>query len=118
MVPRETKPRWTLSWPVRRLTDGYDVLSDDGAAASISGIAGGRPVMATSAGVWSLEKRGRVGWDYALVDANGQEVGAYSGRSWLPGGTIPLIDGTKAHLRRSFGPVWKVLIADTHERCG
>jgi hypothetical protein len=117
VVPRETKPRRTLSWWVRRLSDGYDVLSVGGAAASISGIAVGRPVMATSAGVWSLEKRGRVGWEYTLVDSNGQEVGAYSGRSWLPGGTISLIDGTKAHLRRSFGRAWKVLIADAHERC-
>jgi hypothetical protein len=118
VVPSETRPRRTpLSWWVRRLSDGYDVLSVGGAAASISGIAVGRPVMATSAGVWSLEKRGRVGWEYTLVDSNGQEVGAYSGRSWLLGGTISLIDGTKAHLRRSFGRAWKVLIADAHERC-
>jgi hypothetical protein len=73
--------------------------------------------MANAEGTWSLEKRRRFGWDYVLVDSDGQHAGSYVGRRWLPWGTISLIGGTQADLRRSSGPAWKLQTTGTKERC-
>ena len=116
-VPSKTKQPRTAAWWVRRSSDTYDVLAVRGRAGAISGISGGAPRMASAEGTWSLEKRRRLGWEYVLVDSDGQHAGWYAGRRWLPGGTISLIGGTQADLRRSLRPAWKLQTTGTKERC-
>ena len=65
------------AWWLRRFSfsDTYDLLAVGGRAGAISGISGGTPRMASAEGTWSLEKRRRLGWEYVLVDSDGQHGG-------------------------------------------
>jgi hypothetical protein len=116
-VPVNAKQPRTAAWWVRGACDVYDVLAVGGKAGVIDGISSGAPRMASAEGTWRLEKRRRFGWEYVLVDSDGQDAGWYAGRRWLPGGRISLNDGTQADLRRSFRPPWKLQTTATHERC-
>ena len=69
--------------------------------------------MACAGGSWCLTKRRRLGWELVIESNNGEHVGGYSGRRWLPGGTIFLTDGTQVDLRRSLIRRWKLQSTDT-----
>ena len=53
-------------------------------------------------------KRRRFGWKLLIESYEGQYVGSYSGRKWLPGGRIGFVDGTRVDLPRSFNRRWKL----------
>ena len=72
--------------------------------------------MACAEGSWCLTKRRRLGWELVIESNDGERVGEYSGRRWLPGGTISLTDGTEVDLRRSLNRRWKLQPTDTKQR--
>jgi hypothetical protein len=73
--------------------------------------------MTTTHDAWSLQKRRPAGWEYLILRTDGVEVGSYSGRRWLPGGTILLHDGTRAELRTSLLKTSSVRLTDTRQKC-
>lgn len=96
---------------------GYDVLAPGGRAGSLS--LGGRAELARMAcaeGAWCLKKRRRLGWELIIESADGRHVGWYSGRRWLPGGTIYLTDGTQVDLRRLLNGRWKLQTTGARQR--
>jgi hypothetical protein len=106
VLPRDRKP------PTE-----FDVLAAGGRAGSIS--LGGRTelaVLACAEGAWCLKKRHRLGWELVIESSDGRHVGWYSGRRWLAGGTIYLIDGTQVDLRRSLHRRWRLQATDTGQR--
>jgi hypothetical protein len=106
VLPRDRKP------PTE-----FDVLMAAGRAGSIS--LGGRTELARMAcaeGAWYLKKRHRLGWELVIESSDGRHAGWYSGRRWLAGGTIYLIDGTQADLRRSLHRRWRLQAPDTGQR--
>jgi len=95
----------------------YDVLvGDDKVGALVLGGTAELARMMCTEGSWCLEKRRSLGWELIIESSDGQHVGWYSGRKWLPGGTISLTDGTRGDLRRSFGRRWKLQKTDSNER--
>ena len=72
--------------------------------------------MVCGEGAWCLNKRRSVGWELVIESLDRQHVGWYSGRSWLPGGTISSTDGTQVDLRRAVGSGWKLEAVDTGQR--
>jgi hypothetical protein len=117
VVPSEDQELRNAPGWLSRFSDTYDVMATNGAAGAISGVSGGAPRMASASGTWTLEKLRRRGWDYVLMDADGHHAGSYTGNRWLPGGTISLVDGTQADLRRSSWRAWKLQTKETRERC-
>jgi hypothetical protein len=91
----------------------YEVLAPSGRVAAF-GLGGqaGLAWMACADGSWRLTKRRPLGWELVIESRDGQPVGSYSGRRWVPGGTISLIAGTRIDLRRAFGGRWKLCITD------
>jgi hypothetical protein len=67
-------------------------------------------------GDWSLKQRRRYGWELVIESSEGQQVGWYSGRHWLSGGTIGLASGGRVDLRRSFNGPWNLCVSETRER--
>ena len=95
----------------------YDLLTGHDPVAAL--ILGGKDALASmicADGAWYLKKRRRVGWELLIESYDGQHLGWYSGRHWLPGGTIILIDGTHVDLRRSLKLRWKLQATDDKER--
>src|SRR5450755_2112857 len=103
--------------PKRSAWAGYDVLASAGRAGWL-GPGGGAELarMECAEGAWCLKKRRRLGWELLIESADGQHVGWYSGRRWLPGGTISLTDGTQVDLRRSLNGGWKLQTTDARQR--
>jgi hypothetical protein len=95
----------------------YEVLAPSGRVAAL-GLGGqaGLAWMACSDGSWRLNKRRPLGWELVIESWDGQPVGSYSGRRWVPGGTISLIAGTHIDLRRVLGGHWKLRITDAQDR--
>ena len=87
----------------------FDLLSSNGRAGSLDlrpthGLVG----IECAEGMWSLRRRQRRGWQFVIESSNDQHVGWYSGRKWLPGGTIDLTDGTQVALARSLTGRWRL----------
>jgi hypothetical protein len=96
-----TRDRSAVSGGRRSIPDLYDVRSPAGLIGLLAfGGEAGLASMAVSDGSWSLRKRHRIGWDLHIESSDGNQVGSYSGRRLLPGGTISLIDGPDIDLRR------------------
>lgn len=93
----------------------YEVLAPDGRVAAFG--MGVRPAelawMACADGSWCLKKRLPLGWELVIESWDGQHVGWYSGRRWLPGGTISLVAGTQFDLRRALNRHWKLCQTDS-----
>lgn len=118
VVPTEP----TLSWRelglsrTRRMgattppgSQSYDVLGGGGRVGLLD--FGGQPELARMAcvdGAWRLENRRQFGWEFLIESSDGQHVGSYSGRRWLPGGTIFLADGAQVALQPSLTGRWKL----------
>ena len=96
---------------------GYDVLAPGGRAGSL-GPGGGAELarMECAEGAWCLKKRRRLGWELLIESADGRHVGWYSGRRWLPGGTISLTDGTQVDLRRLLNGRWRLQTTGARQR--
>lgn len=95
----------------------YDVLSgDERVGALVLGGRGALARMTCADGDWWLHKRRRLGWDLFIGSRDGEPLGWYSGRKWLPGGTISLVDGTQFELRRSLNRRWRLSASDGGER--
>ena len=94
----------------------YEVVASRGRVAAL-GLGGqaGLAWMACADGSWRLNKRRPLGWELVIESSDGQPVGWYSGRRWVPGGTISLIAGTHIDLRRAFGGRWKLRITDAQD---
>lgn len=95
----------------------YDVLSGDERVGGL--VLGGKEGLARmmcADGDWWLRKRRRLGWDLFMESCDGEHVGWYSGRHWLPGGTFSLADGTEFELRRSLNRRWKLSVSDGEEQ--
>lgn len=94
----------------------FEVLAPGGRVAAL-GLGGqaGLAWMACADGSWRLNKRRPLGWELVIESWDGQPVGWYSGRRWVPGGTISLIAGTHVDLRRAFGGRWKLRITDAQD---
>ena len=87
----------------------YDVLADDARVGAL--VLGGPDALARmicADGDWRLQKRRRLGWELLIESREGQQVGWYSGRKWLSGGTISLTDNAQFDLRRSPSRRWKL----------
>jgi hypothetical protein len=113
VVPADDLTR--SEWWRGRFHDTYDVLTATGRAASITLGSDGMTRMARPEGVWCLKKRRRLGWDFVIESADGYEAGQYSGRRWLPGGTIALTDDTRFQLRRQFNGRWRLTVRNSSE---
>ncbi len=105
--------------PVRLV--GSDVVAVGGRIGSVTlGGSGVLARMASASGEWALRRRRRWGWHLLIEGQDYQHVGWYEGRPWLAGGTISLIDGTQADLRRAWtlSPLasWKLQATDMSER--
>jgi len=103
--------------PKRSAWAGYDVLGSGGRAGSLG--PGGEAELARmecAEGAWCLKKRRRLGWELLIESVDGQHVGLYSGRRWLPGGSISLTDGTQADLRRLLNGGWKLQTTGARQR--
>ena len=103
--------------PKRSAWAGYDVLAAAGRVGWLG--PGGRAELARmecAEGAWCLKKRRRLGWELLIESADGRHVGWYSGRRWLPGGTISLTDGTQVDLRRLLNGGWKLQTTDARQR--
>lgn len=72
--------------------------------------------MVCADGAWVLKKRLKYGWELVIESSDGRHVGWYSGRHWLPGGTIFLAGGAQVDLRRSLYGGWKLQVTETHRR--
>ena len=95
----------------------YDVLSgDERVGALVLGGMEGLARMTCADGDWWLRKRRRLGWDLFIASCDGEHSGWYTGRKWLPGGTISLVDGTQFELRPSLNRRWKLSASDGGER--
>ena len=95
----------------------YDVLSgDERVGALVLGGREGLARMTCADGDWWLRKRRRLGWDLFIASCDGEHLGWYSGRKWLPGGTISLVDDTRFELRPSLNRRWKLSASDSGER--
>jgi Protein of unknown function (DUF2510) len=105
VVPRDPKPY-----------GHFDVLTADTRIGSLT-IGGTEEVarMASAEGAWCLKKRNRLGWELVIESPDGRHVGWYSGRRWLPGGTISLTDGTQVELRRSISGRWRLQTVQTKD---
>jgi hypothetical protein len=92
---------------------GHDVVAPAGRLGSLD-FAGRTELarMACADGVWCLQKRRARGWELLIESADARHVGWYSGRRWLPGGTIFLTDGTQVGMRRSLNRRWKLQTMD------
>ena len=107
VAPRDPKPYGCY----------YDVLvGDDKVGALVLGGTAELARMMCAEGSWCLQKRRSLGWELIVESSDGQHVGWYSGRKWLPGGTVSLTDGTRADLRRSFVRRWKLRESDSNEQ--
>ena len=95
----------------------YDLLSGhDRVAALIMGGADALASVICADGAWRLQARRRFGWELIVESYDGQHVGWYSGRHWLPGGIVILIDGTRVDLRRTLRLRWKLQATDDKQR--
>jgi hypothetical protein len=106
VAPRDPKP-----------CGHYDVLSGHDRVAAL--ILGGRDALASmrcAHGTWYLKKRRRLGWELLIEAYGGQHLGWYSGRHWLPGGTIILTDGARVDLRRGLDFRWRLRATDDRQR--
>jgi hypothetical protein len=94
----------------------YEVFAPSGRVAAL-GLGGqaGLAWMACVDGSWRLNKRRPLGWELVIESWDGHTVGSYSGRRWVPGGTISLIAGTPIDLRRALGGHWKLRIRDAQD---
>jgi hypothetical protein len=72
--------------------------------------------MICAEGGFDLTKARRLGWELLIESVDGQQVGSFSGRRWLPGGTISLTDGTQVDLRRSPRGRWNLKATDSGQR--
>ena len=89
-------------------SESYDVLAGGGRVGSLD--FGGQSELARMAcvdGAWFLKKRLQFGWEFLIESSDGQHVGTYSGRRWLPGGTIFSADGAQVALQPSLTGRWK-----------
>jgi len=103
--------------PKRSAWAGYDVLASAGRAGRLGPGRGAELArMECAEGAWCLKKRRRLGWELIIESADGRHVGRYSGRRWLPGGTISLTDATQVDLRRSLNGGWKLQTTDARQR--
>jgi len=95
------RSRLVVSGAAPLVPDLYELRSPGGLVGLLAfGGEAGLASMAGSDGSWSLKKRHRIGWDLDIESPDGHQIGSYSGRRWLPGGTISLIDGPHVDLRR------------------
>ncbi|HSO99129.1 MAG TPA: hypothetical protein VLP43_09275 [Solirubrobacteraceae bacterium] len=85
-------------------------------AALIMGGANALASMICADGAWRLKKRRPFGWELFIESYDGRHLGWYSGRHWLPGGAIILIDGTRFDLRRTLRLRWKLQATDDKQR--
>ena len=106
-----------LSPSAARGSVGYELTSSRGQrVASLSLYnASALARMACAEGAWRVDKRRRYGWELIIEAPDGRLVGWYSGRRWLPGGTIFLADGSQVDLRRSANGHWKLQTSGTRE---
>ena len=102
-------------WPISAHST-YEVLAPSGRVAAL-GLGGqaGLAWMVCADGAWRLNKRRTLGWELVIESWDGQPVGSYSGRRWLPGGTISVIAGMRIDLRRAFGGAWKLSVTDARD---
>lgn len=101
----------------RRRYGYYRVLTGDFRIGSLR--LGGRNVLARmvwAESAWCLKKRHGLGWELVIESSDGRDVGRYSRRHWLPGGTIALTNGTQVDLRRSLSRRWKLRASHTKEQ--
>jgi Protein of unknown function (DUF2510) len=95
----------------------YDVLAAGGRVGALEfGGEAGLARIACAAGAWCLKKRRPLGWELIIESTEGRHVGWYSGRRWLPGGTIYLTDDTQVALRRSLKGGWELRTTNTRQR--
>ena len=116
-MPLVTGSELRVEWRDSKPHIGYWVLDGENRVGWLE--LGGRDVLAriaSSDGEWCLKKRLRVGWELIIESSAGEHVGWYSGRKWLPGGTISFTDETQADLRRSLTRRWKVEALDGQEQ--
>ena len=94
----------------------FDVLTADTRIGSLT-IGGTEEVarIASAEGGWCLKKRLRLGWELVIESSDGRHVGWYSGRRWLPGGTISLTDGAQVEIRRSLSGRWRLQTVETRD---
>jgi hypothetical protein len=91
----------------------YDVLAGhDRVGALVLGGSDALARMICADGDWCLQKRRRLGWELLIESREGQHLGWYSGRKWLRGGTISLIDAAHFDLRRSLNRRWTLRAID------
>ncbi len=94
----------------------YDIVAASGRVGSLD--FGGQAElawMASAEGAWGLKKRQPLGWELIIESADGGHIGWYSGRHWLPGGTISLVDGAQVEMRRSLKGRWKLQTTDNRQ---
>jgi hypothetical protein len=100
---------------------GSELVAVGGLVGSLNlGVSGALAHMASARGEWILRRRRRFGWDFLIERGGGELVGWYQGRRLMAGGTISLIDGIQADLRRDWAgsPLfgWKLESTDTGRR--
>jgi hypothetical protein len=97
---------------------GYDLVTDGGRIGSVSvGWGPGLATMVCADGAWCLRRRRRFGWDFIIESSGGERVGSYSGRRWLPGGTISVSGvARQVDLRRPVPRRWRLQRTDTRKR--
>jgi hypothetical protein len=98
---------WRLGGALRACSD-YELRAGDGILGSLIFGETALARLACAEGVWSLQKRCRLGWELVITSASGENSGWYSGRHWLPGGTIVLATGSRVKLSRAPSLHWKL----------
>ena len=90
------------------------MLANAGRAGSLT-VGEGLVWMSCADGAWLLRKQRRLGWEFVIESSHGEPAGRYSGRRWLPGGTISLADGSAVDLRRSPAGRWRLQSVEARE---
>jgi hypothetical protein len=95
----------------------HELMSIGGRVGSVSLFGSSRlALVACAEGSMSLTKRRQCGWQLLIRRPDGKNLGLYSGRRWLSGGTIILTSGVEVGLEHGVLGMWTIHSLASHER--
>jgi len=95
----------------------HELMSMRGRVGSVSLLGSSRlALVACAEGSVSLTKRRQFGWQLLIRRPDGKNLGLYSGRRWLSGGTIILTSGVEVGLEHGVLGMWTIHSLASHEK--